>query len=182
MQMLFPGEPEPLPAHQGPTWTVSSGDPRKPPPVRHALGYAPFVAFAEQFGTDARALFDIWTFAHFVRAHRQRFDEDSDLLHAAVVFLGNVFIANHPDCSWTNNAPGLAVEFSPEPELGSEPQVVRKVDGYRYIGVGGTVPALLAADEMRLLEFQTVVDRWKPGAPAPRIPLIGSRSRAPGSD
>lgn len=167
MQPLFFGEPEPLPEHVGPTWTIRFGDPPPASPVRHAAGYEPFVAFAGLYGTDPHELFDLWTFAHFVRAHRDRFAEDAALLHAAVVFLGNVCIANHPECRWTNFARGLAVESERDPSINNGPGVFEELGSHRSLGVEGTVPAVLAADERRFLEFQTVVDNWKPGALPP---------------
>lgn len=180
---LFPGEPEPLPERVGSTWAVRFDEGPPPAPVRHALGYAPFVHLAATYGTDPRSLFDIWAFAHFVRAHRDRLTDDAELLHSAVVFLGNVFIANHPECFWTNNAAGLAVESERGPLIEVAPGVFDELGNHRYIRIGGTVPAVLAADEARFLEFQTVVDNWKPGAPVPATRrLIPARSQDPASE
>lgn len=180
MQSLFSGKPEPLPEHVGPSWTVGSGD-RPAAPIRHAAGYEPFVEFAAKFGTDARSLFDLWAFAHFLRAHSVRFDEDSDLRHAAVVFLGNVLIVNQPECFWTNKAPGLAVESEPGPLLEVGPGVFQETGAHRYLGVDGTIPALLAADEERFLEFQTVVDDWMPRATPPVRRPLATRPEQPGA-
>jgi hypothetical protein len=159
---LFPGEPEPLPEQSGATWTVSSQSPPKPPPVRHADGYQPFVELARRYGTDPRGLFDRWAFAHFVRAHREALEADADLQRSAVVFLGNALIADHPACFWTHttNGPGVTDRRPDVDQDRSEPE--------RSLGVGRTVPALLEADEARFAEFGAVVDAWLPGAPAPR--------------
>lgn len=158
------------------TWTVTADDFRtvEPPPVRHARGYEQFVAFAASYGTDARSLFDLWAFAHFIRAHRVAFTTDPDLERSAVVFLGNVCITNHSECYWSGKGPTLSVE-SPqqivEDELGSR----LEPEDRRYLGVGGTVPAVLDASENRFLEFQSVVDNWKPGAPVPRARRLQTR-------
>jgi len=165
---LFPGPPRPLPPRSGSTWTVTSEDPPKPPPVRHATGYGAFVDLAEAFGTDPRALLDPWTFAHFVRAHAEALEADPELLQAAVVFLGNALIAAHPECSWAHRTNGLAIESDQDERV--EADVVGR---RRSLGVGGTVPALLHADEARFREFGRVVDHWRPGAPPaePRAPI-----------
>ena len=171
---LFPGEPRPLPPQSGSTWVVTSADPPKPPPVRHAIGYRPFVDLAETFGTDPRALVDLWTFAHFVRAHREALESDEDLLHAAIVFLGNTLTARFPECVWVNRTNGLAIVSEREELTEMRPGVVELLDDRRrHLGVGGTVPALLRADEARFQEFQGVVAAWSPGAapPEPRPPI-----------
>jgi hypothetical protein len=158
---LFPGEPEPLPEQTGPTWTVSSTSPPKRA-VRHADGYQSFVGLARRYGTDPRGLFDRWAFAHFVRAHREALEADADLQRAAVVFLGNALIADHPACFWTHTTSGLGVTDR-RPDVEDDDS-----DAERSLGVSRTVPALLEADESRFEEFGAVVDAWLPGAPAPR--------------
>jgi hypothetical protein len=157
---LFPGEPRELPERTGPTWTVRLDDPPQPPPVRHAIGYGAFVELAGRFGTDARSLFDLRAFAHFVRAHRAALEADPALERSAVVFLGDVCVANHPECFWTNRTNGLAVESEHLRAIDDEPGW-EEVPAYRALHVEATVPAILAADERRFLEFRSVVDGWR---------------------
>jgi hypothetical protein len=170
VDQLFDGEPAWLPQWREPTSRrviTAEEAGAVAPPVRHALGYDQFVTLAAQYGTAAKSLFDFWAFAHFIRAHRDRFRIDRSLTSSAVVFLGNVCIANHPECYWTSNGPSLAVESARE--VVDDEQGVRSAPAdHRYLGVGDTVPAILEADEDRFLEFQSVVEAWRPGAPVPR--------------
>lgn len=171
VDQLFDGEPVRLPQWREPggSWviTVEDAGAVAPPPIRHGLGYDEFVVLAAQYGTGAERLFDFWAFAHFIRAHRERFRGDPGLTSSAVVFFGNVCIANHPECYWTGEGPSLAVEsarrvVNDEQTVRSEPAV------HRYLAVGDTVPAILEASEDRFLEFRSVVDAWRPGAPSPQ--------------
>lgn len=157
---LFEGEPQPLPPQQGSTWTVTFPPAPKPAPVRHAVGYAPFVSLAATFGTDVRDLFDLWRFAHFVRAHREALAADRDLLQSAVIFVGDSLIARFPECFWSHHPRGLVVENEHAP-VEVEPGRWEVLGRVRSLGVGDTVPALLHADEARFMEFEAVVDAWR---------------------
>lgn len=171
MDLLFKAEPGPLPEWRPPTgsWAITAEDTGMVPPlVRHAMGYDTFVTFAARYGTAADTLFDLWAFAHFVRAHRESFLADRDLERSALVFLGNVCIANHPECYWTGDGPTLAIESAHE-SVDDEQRLHLEPASYRYLGVGDTVPAIREADEARFLEFQSVVSAWIPSAPIPRV-------------
>lgn len=167
---MFEGEPAPLPDWREPTgrWVITAEETgtAAPPPIRHALGYDEFAAFAAQYGTSAESLFDLWAFAHFIRAHRERFEIDLNLTKSAVVFLGNVCIANHSECYWTGTGPHLAVESGQE-FVDDEQGVHLAPADRRYLRIGDTVPAILEANEERFLEFRGVADAWRPGAPVP---------------
>lgn len=180
MDRLFNGEPAPPPEWRKPSgrWVITAEDAGKvaPPPVRHALGYDDFVTLAEQYGTAAERLFDFWAFAHFIRAHRDRFRNDHSLMHSAVVFLGNVCIANHPECYWTGNGPSLAVESAQELVDGDQGARIDQADRW-YLGVGDTVPAILEADEARFLQFQSVADAWRPYTPVPHARHLPHQDR-----
>lgn len=180
MDQLFEGEPARLPQWREPSgsWVVTAEDAGAvaPPPVRHALGYDEFVTFAAQYGTGAEILFDFWAFAHFIRVHRKGFRGNPSLTSSAVVFLGNVCIANHPECYWTGNGPSLAVESARE--IVDDQQGVRAEPAdHRYLGVGDTVPAILEANEDRFLEFRSVVEAWRPGGSVPHVRRQPYRAR-----
>lgn len=177
---MFDGEPARLPRWREPTgrWVITAEDAGAvaPPPIRHAVGYDDFVAFAGQYGTGAESLFDFWAFAHFIRAHRERFRVDPGLTSSAIVFLGNVCIANHPECYWTSSGPSLTVESAQE-VVDDERGIRFEPAGRRYLGVGGTVPAILEADEDRFLEFRSVVEAWRPGSPVPHVRRLPCHNR-----
>lgn len=166
MAGLFEGEPQTLPEpHPTGRWQTSSEDPPRGQqgPIRHGAGYEPFVDLVTAHGVDPRALFDLWLLAHVLRAHRSALESDAVLMRAAVVFLGNVLIAAHPECRWTAGAVLMVEE---ETRFVDDERGVRyEPEGARSIRVGGTVPALLAADEQRFLEWRSVVEAWRPGAP-----------------
>lgn len=156
---LFAGEAQPLPEQSGSTWHITAGAPPAPPDVQHAEGYEPFLQLAADFGTQPRELFDLWRFAHFVRAHTAAFAADPDLQHAAVVFLGNALARQH-DLVWRHIPRGLVVETL-------EPSVVWIGDEavsnplHRVASVERIVEALLEADEQRFSEFHPTADAWR---------------------
>ena len=84
MDRLFEGEPQTLPP--GPRSITALGQPEPPHEVTHAAGYEQFVQVATHYGTSARDLFDLWRFAHFIRAHAGALAAAPDLQHSAVVF------------------------------------------------------------------------------------------------
>lgn len=170
---MFEGEPALLPEWPEPTgrWVITAEEAGKvaappPPPVRHAKGYDEFVTFAAQYGTGAEGLFDFWAFAHFIRAHRERFGIDPSMTKSAIVFLGNVCIANHSECYWTGTGLHLAVESAQE-FVDDEQGVHLEPADRRYLRISDTVPAILEANEERFLGFRSVADAWRPGAPVP---------------
>lgn len=159
MDSLFAGEPQPLPKQTGSTWFITADFPSKPPQVRHAEGYERFVQLAAEFGTPPRDLFDLWRFAHFVRAHAAAFEADPDLQHSAVVFLGNALASRH-DLVWQHDPRGLVVETT-EPSVQWIDDEATNNPLHRSARVARIVEALLKADEQRFYEFHSTVKMWQ---------------------
>jgi hypothetical protein len=113
---LFPGEARPLPAgsSRGTVtfgYTFREGEGRPLEPVRHAVGYEQFVAFATATGTDPALLAgSLAELSAFVRTHREAL-ADPALAEAAAVFLGNVLAVVHPRAAW---------RMTNEPEVGTD--------------------------------------------------------------
>lgn len=161
MDSFFASEPEPLPERRGSTWLITANSPPKPPEVTHAVGYDRFLKLASDFGTPARDLFDLWRFAHFVRAHAAAFRTDLNLQHSAVVFLGNALIAGHQDMIWQHDPRGLVVETT-EPAVDWVGDEASDNPLHRSAEVERIVEALIEADEHRFYEFHRTVERWQP--------------------
>lgn len=112
---LFPGAAAALPRGArggfGFGYTFLREGLRAAEPVRHAVGYEPFAAFATAEGAEARVLArDLAAFGAFVHAHRDALAEPA-LAEAAAVFLGNVLAVLHPRAIWRTTS---------EPEVGTE--------------------------------------------------------------
>lgn len=155
---LFAGEPQPLPVRSGSTWHITVDAPTAPPEVRHAEGYEPFLLLAANFGTQPRDLFDLWRFAHFIRAHAAAFAADPDLQHAAVVFVGNVLASEH-DLVWRHDPRGLLVETVEPWWIEIDDETVNN-PLHRRASVERIVEALLEADEQRFYEFHPTAAQW----------------------
>jgi len=71
------------------------------PPVRHARGYAPFVAFCREQDVDAAQLgTDPARLVEFLHSSGGRIANDSALEAAAGMFAGNVLASLRPDAQW----------------------------------------------------------------------------------
>ncbi len=143
----------------GSTWHITPDAPPAPPEVKHAEGYEPFLLLAAKFGTQPRDLFDLWRFAHFIRAHTAAFAADPDLQHAAVVFLGNALASQH-DLVWRHDPRGLLVETVEPSWIQIDDETVNN-PLHRNASVERIVEALLEADEQRFYEFHPTADRWR---------------------
>lgn len=93
-----------------------TADPSSPPPfgpaaVRHAAGYAPFLAYLQAHDGDPRALAQTLAASprrllRYIRAHAPAVLADPELRGAAEVFLGNCIATLRADAAWRSDDTG----------------------------------------------------------------------------